>query len=1093
MPQLSEPPQPGQIVKVRTRRWLVEDVARRRADDDCTLVRLSCLDDDAQGDQLTILWEKELDPAIQRDEGWRHLGAKGFDDPRIFAAFLHTMRWNCVTATDPTLFQSPFRAGIKIEPYQLEPLRKALQLPRVNLFIADDVGLGKTIEAGLIARELLLRRRVDYLVVVCPPSVLLQWRDELDARFGLTTAILDRDYITRIRSERGYGTNPWTTHSRFLVSERLLIDEAYAAGLRDKLGELLPRSLLIFDEAHHAAPSSGAKYAIDSQITKAMRDLAHRFEHRLFLSATPHNGHSNSFSALLEILDPQRFFRGGPVTEANLRAVLVRRLKEDLRQLQGGFPRRETPEVTIAGLPADAPELQLSSLLDQYRELREQRLQNAPKSLQRASGLLLTGLQQRLLSSIEAFARTLRIHRQTAERHWQEATAATAELPATTAQAPLLFGRSPDPEDERATQDEATTSAEEDAEIAAATEATTTIGAGATARAAIEQERALLARMHEIAEDHRHRPDAKVERLVAWIRGNLLQGRRWTDRRLLVFTEYDDTKRYLVEQLRTALHDTGHLDDRIRVYHGPTPVAEREQLKRAFNADPAKAPLRILVATDAAREGLNLQNHCSALFHFDLPWNPGRLEQRNGRIDRKLQKADVVHCHYFVYAQRPEDRVLQALVRKTATIRRELGSLSQVLDERIEARLRTGIRHKDVDAQVQAIEREDLEADEKATVERELEAARRRQDTLRAEIDQLRTDLAKSRDWIRFDEDSFRDALSCSLELQRAPGLQPQGDGVFAFPEVDKLPAADPTWRDTLDTLRTPREREQKPWEWRQAATVRRVVFADQGDLADDKVHLHLEHRVAQRLLGYFRAQGFVQFDLSRACLAQTKDPIPRVVLLGRLALYGPQAARLHEEMLVVAARWRDGRDRQGKPLQPFTDQGLEQALSMLEDALAAGRGKPLDRVVVDRLAAAVPEDIRDLRPHLETLGKAREQQAKLRLEERGRAEAQAMHDILQQQRQLLDQTEKKEDRELLRLKKEEFGVFPQWIEQAKKSPALTAELRQLESNRRHWRERRAALEEERKTEPARIRALYEIQAARIEPVGLVYLYPQNG
>ncbi|HEX5054199.1 MAG TPA: DISARM system SNF2-like helicase DrmD [Planctomycetota bacterium] len=1090
MSQLSDPPQPGQIVRVRMRRWLVEGVARRRADDDCTLVRLACLDDDAQGDQLTIFWEKELDPEIQREEGWRHLGDKGFDHPRLFGAFLHTMRWNCVTATDPTLFQSPFRAGIKIEPYQLEPLRKALQLPRVNLFIADDVGLGKTIEAGLIARELLLRRRVDYLVVVCPPSVLLQWRDELDSRFGLTTAILDRDYITRIRSERGYGTNPWTTHSRFLVSERLLIDEAYAADLRNHLGELRARSLLIFDEAHHAAPSSGAKYAIDSQITRAMRDLARRFEHRLFLSATPHNGHSNSFSALLEILDPQRFIRGVPVTEGNLRAVLVRRLKEDLRQLQGGFPRRETPEITISGLPADAPELQLSTLLDQYRELREQRLQNATKSLQRASGLLLTGLQQRLLSSIEAFARTLRVHQQTAERQWQEFA---ADLPPATAPQPLLFAASPDPEDDRATQDEAATAAEEDAEIAAVTKATTFTGATPTVRAAIEQERALLARMQDIAETHRHRTDKKVERLVAWIRTNLLQGRRWNDQRLLLFTEYDDTKRYLVEQLNTALHDTDDAEARIRVYHGPTPVAEREKLKRAFNADPKKHPLRILVATDAAREGLNLQNHCSTLFHFDLPWNPGRLEQRNGRIDRKLQKADVVHCHYFVYAQRSEDRVLQALVRKTATIRRELGSLSQVLDDRIEARLRAGIRHKDVDAQVRAIEQEDLEATEKATVERELEAARNRQDKLRSEIDRLRTDLAKSRDWIRFDEDSFRDALSCSLELQRAPGLSPLQGGAFTFPELDKLAAADPTWRDTLDTLRTPRERDQEPWEWRQTATVRPVVFADQGELDDQKVHLHLEHRIAQRLLGYFRAQGFVQFDLSRACLAQTKDPIPRVLLLGRLALYGPHAARLHEEMLVVAARWSDLRDRQRRPLEPFADQALDQAMAMLEDALAAGPGRPLDRVIQGKLAAAVPQDIQELRPHLERIGKAREQHARTRLQERGRIEGQAMADILQEQKQHIAATDRQEDRALLRLKKEEFGVFPQWIEQAKKSEALSAELRQLQSNRRHWQERLAAIDAERKTEPARIRALYEVHAARIEPVGLVYLYPQNG
>ena len=226
----------------------------------------------------------------------RSIASRGFDPPLRFAAYLNTLRWNCVTSTDPNLLQSPFRAGIRLDPYQLEPLRKALRLPRVNLFIADDVGLGKTIEAGLIARELLLRKKVREIVVACPPSMLLQWRDELDARFGLRFEILDKDYVQNVRRERGFGVNPWTAHSRFLISQRLLIDESYAGPLRDWLGTFRPGSLLILDEAHHAAPSSGQRYAIDSHITRAIRDLAPRFEHRLFLSATPHNGHSNSFS-----------------------------------------------------------------------------------------------------------------------------------------------------------------------------------------------------------------------------------------------------------------------------------------------------------------------------------------------------------------------------------------------------------------------------------------------------------------------------------------------------------------------------------------------------------------------------------------------------------------------------------------------------------------------------------------------------------------------------------------------------------------------------------------------------------------------------
>src|SRR5882762_3336041 len=173
-------PNPGQIARVRQRLYLVEQIVPPPNGGDSTLVRLSCIDDDNQGQPLEVLWERELDPAILMGEAWASMAQRGFDQPILFAAYLHTLRWNCVTATDPCLFQAPFRAGIRLDAYQLEPLRKALMLPRVNLFIADDVGLGKTIEAGLIARELLLRKKVRDIVVACPPSVLPQWQDELE-------------------------------------------------------------------------------------------------------------------------------------------------------------------------------------------------------------------------------------------------------------------------------------------------------------------------------------------------------------------------------------------------------------------------------------------------------------------------------------------------------------------------------------------------------------------------------------------------------------------------------------------------------------------------------------------------------------------------------------------------------------------------------------------------------------------------------------------------------------------------------------------------------------------------------------------------
>ena len=231
-------PAPGQIARVRQRLYLVEQTVPAPSPGDSTLVKLSCVDDDAQGQRLEVLWEREIDPEIQTGEAWDAIAKRGFDPARTFAAYLNTLRWNCVTATDPRLFQSPFRAGIRLDAYQLEPLRKALLLPRVNLFIADDVGLGKTIEALLIGRELLHPQEGPGDHHLLPAvDAATSGRRRLENRFGLTFEILDKEYISQVRRERGYGVNPWGTHTRFLVSHRLLIDEA----LRRPLARLAGR------------------------------------------------------------------------------------------------------------------------------------------------------------------------------------------------------------------------------------------------------------------------------------------------------------------------------------------------------------------------------------------------------------------------------------------------------------------------------------------------------------------------------------------------------------------------------------------------------------------------------------------------------------------------------------------------------------------------------------------------------------------------------------------------------------------------------------------------------------------------------------
>jgi ERCC4-related helicase len=1096
-------PQAGQIARVRQRLYLVENTVAPPRPGDSTLVSLSCVEDDAQGQRLDVLWEREIDPEVVRGEEWDLVAKRGFDPAKLFAAYLNTLKWNCVTSTDPRLFQSPFRAGIKLDAYQLEPLRKALRLPRVNLFIADDVGLGKTIEAGLIARELLLRKKAKEVVVCCPPSMLFQWKDELEVRFGLTFEILEKEYMKRVRRERGFGVNPWSTHSRFLVSHRLLIDEAYAAPLRDWLGDFRSGTLFILDEAHQAASSSGQRYAIDSQITRAVRDLAHRFEHRLFLSATPHNGHSNSFSALLEILDPQRFYRGGPITKKSLDDVMVRRLKDDIREVQGGFPRRHVKQLDIQGLPEDAPELKLSALLDEYRRLREHRLSGENRRKQAAAGLLITGLQQRLLSSIEAFARTLRVHRKTVQRQWQLSQDEQSEKPASIPARADLFAEAVGNDDDRASLSEEQLHAEEELQVWAISAATMGPLTTSDAKTLFAREQKLLDQMAEIADESRSLPDGRIVRLIEWIRENQCpdlpkRGKRgegspkWNATRVIIFTEYDDTRRYLQQQLEAAIEGTDRAGSRIAIFAGTTPEAPREnsdvlsrqEIRLAFNAEPGKHPIRILIATDAAREGLNLQAHCWNLFHFDVPWNPSRMEQRNGRIDRKLQPREEVFCHYFVYRQRPEDRLLSCLVRKTETIKRELGSLSQVIDAKLTEALKRGIRRETVDLLEREIESADLPANHRQAVDEELEATRERQQVLRKQIDTLRNLLEDSQKSIGLDEAHFRSAISSALELVGAEPLKGissavQGPPRCSFPSLDQREGADATWADTMDTLRVPRSREEKPWEWRRVSPIRPVVFQDPGTMTDEVVHLHLEHRIVQRLLGRFSAQGFVHHDLSRACLAQTTDAIPRVVLLGRLCLYGPSAARLHEELIPVTARWTDPQIRKNV-LSPYARESETKTLNLLDEALVSGTGRSIDNQILKQLQASAPKDIEQLLSHLQTRGEEYAVDARKKLTERGHAEAKAMREILETQKKFITESIAKHDKRDARQLLIDFGDQED-------------ELRQLESNWRYWDKRLSALEAELRTEPDRIRELHEVKATRIEPIGLVYLWPVTG
>lgn len=1098
---------PGAIVRCRTRRYLVRDVDppahRKVPEGGDRVVTLDCMEDDAIGQRLTVFPRSEVDFELLAESSWDVVAQRGFDQPRQFSAYLNTLRWNCVTATDPQLFQAPYRAGIEVKTYQLEPLRKALQMPRVGLFIADDVGLGKTIEAGLILREMLLRQRIRRVVISCPPSVLRQWQEEMAQRFGLMFTVMDRAYVAKVRQERGYGTNPWSTGSRFLISHALLRNRDYVSPLIDWLeqgkgseDQAPLQSLLILDEAHNAAPASNSlRYAIDSELTRRLRELAPRFEHRLFLSATPHNGHSNSFTALLELLDPTRFTRGVEFDPADLEAVLVRRLKDDLRlALQEVFPERivEPLRIPRGSLAADAPELALSRLLQTYRTQREARLvaEGASQRQSMADRLVITNLQKRLLSSIEAFARTLAVHQRSRER--QEASRAV--------QGDLLRGGVEADSDLAELSDEEVLRLE-DAQTGAALRQTLPMD---------RREEELLAEMARIATVHRQRPDPRIQRLAAWLHEHLCPGQRWQPTRLLIFTDYVDTKNYLERQLRELL-GAEEADRRVASFSGGLGEDKRETLKARFNADPDEDPLRILIATDAAREGVNLQNHCKHLIHFDIPWNPSKLEQRNGRIDRKLQQAPQVWCHYFLLEDRPEDRVMEVLMRKTEVIRKELGSLSPLVQRQVEDTLGNGIDLGCVEALQGELEAIDSAASERGVLLRragkDLEASRR-VEGLQRQQDALRGLLAKSSNWLSFEERPFREALNCSLALFGAAGLVPHTDerGQSCWrlgdPEALVSQTLDRSWEATLDSLRGVRPAKTNLADWRRTNPVRPLIFSDPGRLNAEAVHLHLEHRLVQRLLSRFLAQGFLHHELNRACILPCRDPRPKVIVLGRLSLFGQGATRLHDELVVVAADWHPGTDRKAA-LRVLPAERREGIWAALRQSLVGADLAPVGDATRDALLAQAADDVAALVPHLQEACTAAMEQASGQLQERGATEAEALKEVLRAQRQRIRATLRQRTKELARLEKaaaaaEDIDLIP-GLEEQISIPALdpaklsSLERRQLAADQRHWQRRLEEIEGELSSDPRRIQASYEVITHRLEPAGLVYLWPISG
>lgn len=676
----SQHPRVGMLATVRNRRGILTAVDPY-ADDNGAVFHLVTIEYlDADGDREDqLIWEREVAPSTLKPTALPNIDALPPMVVDEYDALVRAVRWGALTpfvdpdGSDGPLTRlpiiAPVHGAIQVEDFQLVPLLKALQMPRVSLLLADDVGLGKTVEAGLILSELLNRRRIRRVMVISPASLCLQWQQEMSEKFALSFDLVNRDETHALRKRLGMDANPWRTYSRIITSYYYLkqpdVLEQFLASSRSTRGDSphLPWDLLIVDEAHNLTPSP---FGEDSDLAKMLERIAPLFEHRLFLTATPHNGHTRCFSGLLERLDPVRFSQTSelsPAERSRIEEVVVRRLKRDInaRTNPPRFCRRDTVAIPLRFSPE---EVALSKAFQTFRTSLRRLILTRKRGDQVAGTFALEVLGKRLLSCPVAFAdswwrcRTgLALQEQAeaeevraAERAASEDTGDDREAESRTAHAAHVVGAWLKPF--------AASLKDEMLDLDLAIEA---IGLDASQGAA-----------NELTPEH----DARFDALCAWVdaRLRIVNGGWRDDERLVIFTEYKTTLDYLVRRLQQQY---GGNDGAIRVLFGGLDLSEREAVKRAFN-DPAD-PVRILVATDTGSEGLNLQETARYLIHYDVPWNPARLEQRNGRLDRHGQARDVQVFH-FATDDDADIAFLAHVVEKVHTIREDLGSTSEVFD-----------------------------------------------------------------------------------------------------------------------------------------------------------------------------------------------------------------------------------------------------------------------------------------------------------------------------------------------------------------------------------------------------------------------------
>ena len=1029
-------------MQVRERRWVVAEVEADELPADALepsaqrqhLLTLRCVDDDAEPDEsIQVVWE--IEPGARAFERSALPSPTELDDPRRFDAFLDAVRWGATSNADPRHYLAPFQSGVEIDWYQLDPLVRAIRMPRVSLLIADDVGLGKTIEAGLVAQELILRYRARRILIVTPADLQRQWREEMRDKFGLEFRIVDRELVRRLRRERGIHVNPWTHFPRLITSIDYLKSETPLRRFRETLpGPDEPRyprryDLLIVDEAHNAAPSGRGRYATDSLRTSLLRELVPHFEHRLFLTATPHNGYLESFTALLELLDDQRFARGVRPREQALREVMVRRLKPELPPRFDGTPRFPVRKLEPITVTYSDEERAAHADLARYSELRVASASTQAETF--ATEFVLKLLKKRLFSSPQAFARTLAKHRQTVQQ-------SPATKPTTRASLGLLRVLA-DRVDESYETEEDYEEAEDEAQTSSAT----------LFHPLSAEEEQLLDRLADWAGRASARPDAKAQALLDLVEETCRPGGAWNDERLIVFTEYRDTQKWLFDLFAARGFTANGCTE---LLFGGMNTDERAQIKAAFQADPEHSPVRILLATDAASEGINLQNHCHRIVHYEIPWNPNRLEQRNGRVDRHGQRAPEVLIYHFAPAGWQELENVEAVpvgqlegdleflrraVVKVEHIREMLGKVGPVIADQVADAMLGRRRTLDTRA---------AEADGEV-VRRQLRFER----DLERELKRLEASYDETRAEQRLTPAHIRAVVETALELARQPALVPAGEGIF------RLPTLTGAWSRAADGLAHPFTGEIRPLTFDPGLAQGR----------DDVVHCHLGHPLVQMSLALLRAEVWQPADarrLQRVTARVVHDPrlrYPVAVAYARLVVTGADGHRLHEELVQAGGVIREGK------LERLGVNALKEALGYEISA------EPVSAHTEARLLALYPQLAPSLAQAIDARAKERTESLTRIVGERRDEEIAKITAVLEQlRRQILD--------ELAGPEAEQLALFDD------------DEREQLERDRDFLRARAEEIPAEIEREVASLRRRFADPEPRVFPVAVELLVPRS-